>query len=56
MTRSLSLAIRWYSIEQENMLKDMDFYHLPENKKTYDTGLDYLKTASKKLSIKQLNF
>ena len=31
------------------MLKDMDFHHLHENvKKLLDTGLDLLKTASKK--------
>ena len=28
------------------MLKDVDFYHLQE-KKILDTGLDYIKTASK---------
>ena len=33
MTRSLSLAMQRYYIDQkkENMLKDMEFYHLREN-------------------------
>ena len=35
--------------EQENTLKDMDFYHLLENikKQLLDTGLDAVKTAVK---------
>ena len=44
----------WHYInqEQENVLKDIDFYHLLENikKKLLDTGLDSLKTASKKVT------
>ena len=39
--------------EQENMLKDMDFYHLLENiKKLMDTRLDPVETASKKVAHK----
>ena len=36
------------------MLKYIDFYHLPENieKKLLDTGLDAVKTASKKVFYK----
>ena len=38
--------------EQENILKDMDFYHLHENikKKFMDKGLGSIKTASKKVA------
>ena len=40
------------------MLKDMDFYYLWENikKKLMDTGLDSLKTASKKVVDKAGEF
>ena len=46
------------SQEEENTLKDMDFCHLREifitniKKKLLDTGLDALKTASKKVVYK----
>ena len=45
--------------EQENMLKDMDFYHLQEvyltniKKQLLETGIDALKNASKKVIHKE---
>ena len=43
--------------EQENMLKDADFYNVQENliKQLLNTGLHAVKTTSKKQSIKQVN-
>ena len=40
------------------MLKDIDFYHLRENikKQLLDTGLDSLKTGSKKVVHKAVEF
>ena len=38
------------------MLKDMDFYHLQENKQLLDTGLDAVKTVSKKVARKASEF
>ena len=38
------------------MLKDMDFYHLQENKQLLDTGLDAVKTVSKKVAHKASEF
>ena len=44
--------------EQENMFKNMDFYHLLENikKQFLDTGLDSLKAASEKVVHKASEF
>ena len=44
--------------EQENMFKNMDFYHLLENikKQLLDTGLDSLKAASEKVVHKASEF
>ena len=44
--------------EQENMFKNIDFYHLLENikKQLLDTGLDSLKAASEKAVHKASEF
>ena len=41
-----------YKPRTRKCVKDIDFYHLLENikKKLLDTGLDSLKTASKKVT------
>ena len=54
MTRSSSLAMQQYSIEPRTIKYVKEYGYLLYKKQLLDTGLDAVKTASKKKSVKQV--